>query len=248
MRDRTAAHTRWDESARYNRRRTLPTLDTIDLGRPRLRMRNPIMAGYLEGITQALYDIYFVAVATVLPKLVLFSVPQGQNYNFGGIAAFAKSFAHTNLILAGVLEAPNKHIVRAISVFTHGQTTPVDLQVFQIQYFNFNVNRKPYQDMIIGRLPGGGGGFAALAGTFTAPQGWQISANGWPDVRNTYALAYGGVPIEQQQNFNVIVDPTVSQGGAPTSAAAAVSATNPVAGQGIQAWIILDGTLFRAVQ
>lgn len=228
----------------------LPVLETMDLGRPRLRMKNPIMAGYLEGITQALYDVYALALNTAAVKLTLFSVPQGQTYNFGGVTSFSKSPAHTNLVLAGVLEAPNKHIVRAISVFTQGNTVPADLQNFQTTLVQFFVNRKSYQDTIVGRLPAGGGAFAAIAGTFTAPQGWQVSANGWPDVRNTYSLAYGGVPIEQQQNFSVILDPTVSgvSAAAFTSASSTVSATNPVAGVGIMSWFILDGTLFRAVQ
>ena len=84
----------------------LPTLDVADLGRPRLRMRNPIMSGYLEGITQGIYDVYAVALNTATVKLTLFSVPQGQNYNFGGVTSFTKTAAHTSMLQAGVLEAP----------------------------------------------------------------------------------------------------------------------------------------------
>lgn len=230
----------------------LPVLEAFDLGRPRLRMRNPIMAGYLEGITQAIYDVYAVALATATVKLTLFSVPQGQNYNFGGVTSFTKTAAHTSMLQAGVLEAPKKHIVRAISVMPQGNTVPADLQAFLITHLSFQVNQKSYQEAAIARLPGGGGSFCAgVAGTFTAPQGWQAgTSNGWPDTRNTYSLAYGGVPIEQQQNFAVIIDPTISgvSAAAFTTAAAAVTATNPVAGVGIFALVYLDGTLFRAVQ
>lgn len=233
-------------------RRLLPELQAVDLGRPRLRMRNPIMAGYLEGITQAIYDVYAVALATLTIKLTMFSLPQGQIYNLGGVTAFTKTAAHTSLVQAGQLEAPNKHIVRAISVMPQGNIVPADLQAFLMCFFQFNVNRKSYTDSLIARLPGGGGPYVGgLAGTFTAPQGWQSGgANGEPNCNNTYSLAYGGVPIEQQQNFSAVIDPTISGVGAAafTTAAAAVSATNPVAGTGIFAVVFLDGTLFRAVQ
>jgi hypothetical protein len=228
----------------------LPVLDTVDLGRPRLRVRNPIMAGYLEGITQALYDIYCVAANTATIKLTLFSLQEGSVYNFGGVAAFAKSRAHTNLVQSGMLEAPNKHITRAISVFTQSNMTTGDQSKFGVCSARFFVNQKSYQDTVVARLPGGGGTYAALAGTFTAPQGYAQTANGWPDTRNTYSLAYGGVPIEQQQNFQFVIDPTISGGGsaAPFTTDNTVSATVPVAGTGVNAWVFLDGTLFRAVQ
>ena len=228
----------------------LPQLEASDLGRPRHRVRNPIMAGYLEGITQALYDIYAVAVNTAAIKLTLFAVPQGQNYNLGGVTAFTKTIAHTSQLLAGVLQAPNKHIVRAISVFTQGNVVGNDLHAFQECFFQFNVNGKSYQDSIVGRLPAGGGAFAAMMGTFVATNGYSLTANGWPDTRNTYTLAYGGVPIEQQQQFNCIIDPTISgvSAAAFTTANTVSAPSVPIAGTGIFAHVFLDGTLFRAVQ
>jgi len=229
------------------------------VGRPRLRLSNPIFAGYLEGITQALYDIYFLAVATVAPKLTLFSVQVGGQYNSGGVAAFNKTFDHTNLSQAGMLEAPNKHIIRAVSVYACGVqgTTnanngellhPIDASNFLTTYLQLNINRKPYQDTGIGRLPAGGGLFVSgsNATTAAAGQALQAASNGWPVRDNTYALAYGGIPLEQQQNFNAIIDPTQSNGGAFTSVTAA--AVNGQFGTGISAWVFLDGTLFRAVQ
>ncbi|MBZ5532602.1 MAG: hypothetical protein LAO20_14310 [Acidobacteriia bacterium] len=228
----------------------LPELEGFDLGRPRLRRKNPIMAGYLEGITQALYDIYAVALNTATVKLTLFAVPQGQTYNFGGVAGFVKTPAHTSQILAGVLQAPNKHIVRAISVFTEGNVVGNDLEKYMECFFQFNVNGKSYQDTIVGRLPAGGGAFASMMGTFAATNGYSLTANGWPDARNTYTLAYGGVPIEQQQQFNCVIDPTISNvTAAPFTTANVVAAPGtPIAGTGIYSHVFLDGTLFRAVQ
>lgn len=228
----------------------LPELHASDLGRPRLRMRNPIVAGFLEGITQALYDIYAIALNTATVKLTLFSVPQGQTYNFGGVTAFTKTLAHTSQVLAGVLEAPKKHIVRAISVFTEGNMVGNDLEKFLECFCQFSVNGKSYQDTIVGRLPAGGGAFAAMMGTFTATNGFSLTANGYPDARNTYTLAYGGVPIEQQQNFSVVIDPTISNvtAAAFTTANVVAAPGTPIAGTGIFAHVFLDGTLFRAVQ
>lgn len=207
----------------------MPELDAIELGRPHLRMRNPIMAGYLEGITQALYDVYAVATTTAAPKLTLFAVPQGQAYNFGGVTSFVKTAAHTSMLQAGVLPAPNKAIVRAISVLVQASDSIADLAHFGMVFFQFNVNGKSYQDTVINRVPGGGGSSCSTTGAIS---------NGWPDTRNTYSLAYGGVPIEQQQNFNVIIDPTISEVGATAFQTAAA----------FYSLVFLDGTLFRAVQ
>lgn len=228
----------------------LPEIHAEELGRPHLRHRNPIMGGFLEGITQGLYDIYAVALNTATIKLTLFAVPQGQNYNLGGVTTFVKTAAHTSQILAGVLQAPNKHIVRAISVSTEGNVVGNDLEKFLKCFFQFNVNGKSYQDTLIERLPGGGGPFASMMGTFAATNGYSLTANGWPDTRNTYTLAYGGVPIEQQQNFNCIIDPTISNvtAAAFTTANAVNAPGTPIAGTGIYAHVYLDGTLFRAVQ
>ncbi len=229
---------------------TLPVLQASDLGRPKSRFRNPIMAGYLEGITQALYDIYAVALNTTTIKLTMFAVPQGQSYALGGVTSFVKTPGHTSMIQAGVLEAPKKHIVRAISVYVEGNTVGNDLEKFNECFFQFNVNGKSYQDAIVGRMPAGGGAFAAMMGTFTATNGYILTSNGWPDTRNTYALAYGGVPIEQQQNFNTVIDPTISNVSATafTTANTVSAPTTPIAGVGIFAHVFLDGILFRAVQ
>ena len=229
-----------------------------EVGRPHLRRSNPIYAGGLEGITQQLYDIYFLAAATVAPKLTLFAQPVGQTYNFGGVTAFAKTYNHTNLSQAGMLEAPNKHIIRSFSVYMQGlqgagavtspQLNVIDALNLAATYIQININRKPYQDNIIGRLPSGGGIFASGGNNFVATANFANSSvqNGWPFRDNTYALAYGGIPLEQAQNFNAIIDPTVAAGGAWTSVAAA--GVTGALGNGVSAWVIFDGTLFRAIQ
>src|SRR6185312_9058336 len=79
----------------------LPEILAAELGRPRARFRNPIMAGYLEGITQALYDVYAVAANTATIKLTMFQVPQGNVYNLGGVTSFVKTVGHTSMVQNG---------------------------------------------------------------------------------------------------------------------------------------------------
>jgi len=228
-----------------------------EVGRPHLRTENPIYAGNLEGITQALYDIYAVTSDTALPALTLFQNPAGQTYGFGGLS-FPKTFDHTNLTQAGMLEAPNKHIMRAISFFAMGVPAasggnslihPLDLSQMLSVSFQLNINRKPYQDTICGRVPAGGGihiqGALSIYDQGAATvDGYQSATNGWPVRDNTYALAYGGIPLEQAQNFNVIINPLLSNATLTT-----VSGTvGGIPGEGVFAWAFLDGTLFRAVQ
>jgi len=240
---------------RYASRWHLQERDARDIGRPHLRFRNPLVSGLLEGITQALYDIWRVAVSTAAPKLLLFSVPQGQPYNFGGITSFPKTELHTNLVQAGMLQAPNKHITRAISVMVSGapaaapapQIAPIDLLNFLYStLLNFTVNTKSYCESQVARFPAGGGAFfGGAATTAAATTIGTVGNNGWPSAANTYALMHGGVNIEQQQNFSVIIDPTLESTGAFTTLA---NNATPTVGAGISATIYLDGTLFRAVQ
>ena len=92
------------------------------------------------------------------------------------------------------------------------------------------------------------GGFSSgpTAGTQVLSSG---AGNGWPDVRNTYSLAYGGIPLEQQQNFGAVIDPTKAAGGAWTTISGTSGAgTQNLTGTGLGVWVFLDGTLFRAVQ
>lgn len=236
---------------RYASRWKVEEIEAAELGRPRLRLNNPIVQGYLEGITQPMYDAYLVAAGTVVPKLILFANPVGSQYNSGGIAAFNKTELYTNMSQNAVLPAPNKLIVRAISVFVANTISPIDLNLFLAKVLlQFTVNSKLYCEQQVGRFPAGGGGFGSfvIAQTTAADASYSVVGNGYPTVQNTYTLAYGGVPIEQQQTFSVVIDPTLSFEGAFTPVSATRSGLNEIPGAGIQAIVYLDGTLFRAVQ
>jgi len=240
---------RW--TSRWQPKGGLEKISLAELGHPHARVRNPIVQGYLEGITQPLYDSYLVASSTALPKLILFSVPQGQIYNFGGITAFAKTSLFTNMVQNAVLPAPNKFIVRAISVWIAQNINPLDLNaMLNTVLLSFSVNAKDYCDQIVGRFPAGGGTFGIFQYTqaTAADAAYSLVGNGWPDARNTYTQAYGGVPIEQQQTFAVVLDPTLNNVAAYTTKSSTASGTNEIVGTGVTAYVFLDGTLFRAVQ
>lgn len=219
----------------------LRELDPLEVGRPHFRFRNPVVEGMLELITQPLYDYYEVAVATVVTLQRLFTIQEGGAYTPAGGAAFNKNRIHTNLSQAGMLEAPNKHLTRAIGLFLHPSTTPNDANRFAAQVLlTFLVNRKPYLEVQAGKVPGGGGVFAS-----TTQNNVGSTAFGVPRSDNLYTFdADKAVQIEQQQNFSVVLDPTQIQAGAFTTD---IAAANP-AGVGIRAFVHLEGDLARAVQ
>jgi hypothetical protein len=233
-------------------RRRFHRISAFELGRPKARLGNP-NTGIPEVIVQPLYDIYFVAVGTPFPLLTLFTVPVGQNYNFGGVASFAKNFGHTNLVQAGMLESSYTFVVRALSIYvqavqgsTHPMLHPEDLVNFLSTYMQFNINRKPYFDGIGAWIPSGGGAFMSGFGSLTAPAASFNSMNGLPQSRNVYPIP-GGQFINPQETFNVIINPTINAGGTPSTL---VLAGNPagVPASGLGAWWRLDGTLIRVAQ
>jgi hypothetical protein len=216
-------------------------LDEHEVGRPHFRLRNPIVEGVLEIITQPLYDYYEVALNTAVTAQRCFSIPIGSPYTPAGGAVLTKNRFHTNLKQAGMLSAPDKHLVRAVALAVCGDITPRDLNQFLGRtLLTFWVNDKRYLEQHAGKLPGGGGGVA-----FSTQTNIGVVGNGEPNARNLFTFDEDkAVQIEQQQAIAVDIDPTLPQGGAfVTDAAAAIPA-----GTGIRAHIYLEGDLARAVQ
>jgi hypothetical protein len=244
------------------RRGRLEKIFAHELGRPHARLGNP-NTGIPEVVVQPIFDIYAVAVATAMGALSLFSVVQGQTYNFNGIAAFVKGPGHTTMVQPGMLESSYTFIVRALSVTvaggptaggTAGTTSPMahpwDVSNFIYSFFQFTINRKSYFDGIGAWLPCGGGPFISGAATYTAPAGQVTATNGWPETDNVYAIP-GGQYINPQELFGFIINPTLNALGAPTSVAAAgvnVGGATAQPGTGLMAWVRLDGTLIRVAQ
>ena len=236
-----------------------PTVDVHELGRPHHRFRNPVVTGGLEGLRQALYDTYRVAVSTAAPTVPLFQQPIGQAYNFGGVTPFQKTIIHTNMKNAGVLQSPNKALIRAIKIRIVGLpgavaapqyfpfAAPIDvMNLMYATYAEFDVNDKAYFQGECAELPQGGGLFGFPANTTAATTTVVSEANnGWPDTRNMWGTVYDGISIEQTQSFQFVLDPSKEAGGAFSTLA---NNALPLAGTGLNVKVELDGILFRSIQ
>lgn len=240
-------------------------IEESEVGRPRLLplRKNPIIAGQLEYLIQPIYDFYGVAVATAVTKQSLFGQPITASYTPSGGAAFNKTVYHTNLVQPGMLDAPKKFLVKAISVVIRSDASPQDTVSFIGQtLLQLVISGKDYWTGLVSKCPAGAGGFSQAYGTQTLAAGGttaNVSANGWPTLQNVNTIVddmpqVPGLPpmdpilgqlIEQQQNFFVTLDPTITGSAAFTTIAAA-PATQMV-GTGLNVHTYLEGVLMRAV-
>jgi hypothetical protein len=230
-------------------RRRLSKITSFELGRPKARLGNP-NTGIPEFLVQPVYDIYFAAAGQALALLTLFSLQQNAVYNFMGVTGFAKTFDHTNLVQAGMLDSSYSFIIRGLSVdisplqgAAHPYLNHEDAINFLNSFVELDVNRKPYFQGKSMWLPGGGGPVFGGFGTLTAASAAATTTNGVAYAKNIYSLP-GGIAINPQENFAFIINPTLSAGGAPTLlATVAPSAGIPAAG--LSVWVRLDGTFIR---
>lgn len=220
----------------------LPKLMEHEIGRPHFRAHNPIVQGMGEAIVQPSYDYYRVVQGAVTTRQLLFTIPQGGQYTPAGGTAFNKTAYHTDLTQSGVLAAPNKLLVRALCGWWNNSIFPLDATLFADNAMVFfQVNSKPYLTINFGKLPAGGGVF--VTGSLTGVNGTN---NGYPDAANLYTVTEGeilGVQIEQQQNFGVTLDPTITETGVGFTAA-----TTANGGKDVIVKMYLEGVLLRAVQ
>jgi hypothetical protein len=234
------------------RRPSFTKVSAHELTRPRARLGNP-NTGIPEVAVLPIFDIYGVAPGSAMGKLTLFTVPQGQNFNFNGVTSFIKGQAHTNLVQAGMLESSYTYVVRALSIYcqavqgnAHPLLHPEDAINYLSSFNQFNINRKWYFEGIGAWIPGGAGIFGYGFGTLTAPVALQNAVNGLPFSQNIYEIP-GGQFINPQETFNWVIDPTQNAGGTPSALAAAGFPTG-VPAAGLFAWHRLDGTLIRVAQ
>lgn len=253
-------------SSRYEKRYAhLPVMEEKEIGRPKYVgfRKNPIVAGQLEYLVQPIYDFYGVAVANVVTKQQLFATAIGSAYTPTGGAAFNKTLYHTNLVQNGMLDAPKKFLVKAPATVLRSDTASVDLNAFiGTTLFQLFISGKDYWTSLVSKTPAGAGGFFAGFSTQTLAAGGTVSAtssNGWPSAENFQNLTDPmpqipgldpmepilGQLIEQNQNFAVILDPTITGVVAFTTAAAAPATQLP--GAGINAHVYLEGILARAI-
>jgi hypothetical protein len=232
-----------------------------EVGRPKLRnlRTNPIVAGQLEYLVQPIYDFYGVAVATAVTKQQLFSQPIGAAYTPSGGAAFVKTLYHTNLVQPGMLDAPKKMLVKAVALVLRSDVGPQDLNSFiGLTLVQLNISGKDYWTSLASKCPAGAGGFWTGVSPTAATLGTSGS-NGWPSAQNVATITDPmpqipgldamepilGQLIEQNQNFGVVLDPTISGAAAFTTLAAAPATIFP--GTGINAHVYLEGVLARAI-
>jgi len=240
-------------------------IEEREVGQPRLHQlrKNPIIAGQLEYLVQPIFDFYGVAVATAVTKQSLFAQPIGASYTPAGGAAFVKTLYHTNLVQPGMLDAPKKMLVKAISVIVRSDVSPQDLASFVgLTLAQLQISGKDYYTGLVSKCPAGAGAFGFYMSTQTLAAGGttaNLGANGYPHALNVNTIVddmpqVPGLPamdpilgqlIEQQQNFFVTLDPTITGAAAFTTLAAAP--TTQFVGTGLNVHTYLEGVLMRAV-
>lgn len=236
-----------------------------EVGRPRLHSlrNNPIVAGQLEYLVQPIYDFYGVAVATIVTKQDLFSQPKGANYTPAGGVNFVKTLYHTNLVQPGMLDAPKKMLIKAVAIVLRSDVAASDCNSFiGTTLAQLTISGKDYWTSLVSKCPAGAGSFSFGMSTQTLAAGgtWSGSnSNGWPSAQNVATITdpmpqIPGLPtmepilgqlVEQNQNFALTLDPTITGAAAFTTLAAA-PATQYV-GTGINAHAYLEGVLARAI-
>ena len=239
---------------RKQRFAALPRIEAHEVGRPRFRVGNPIVAGAGDFEVQPIYDYYGVAAATATGAQRMFQVSQGQNHVLGGLNII-KTALHTSMTTAGgVLPNPERILVRCVCVFLDNRMNQVDVSRFINEtLLTLTIGQKQYLQAGLFNFPAGGG--AWLQSTNNAA---GIAGNGRPSSQEGYKLmapagpgypGVDGIEIAQGQNFAVVLDPTLATqfqalGTGFTTAAAGATP----AGIGVHAEVYLHGTKLIAVQ
>lgn len=241
----------------------LQEISAHEIGRPHFRLRNPLASNLGDFIVQPEWDYYGVAVSTACVAQTLFQVPQGNPFTITGGATFTKTLQTTSMVQAGQLQAPERLLVRGITVYLDNLTQQADLAKFLSQtLLNFFVSTKSFLALgLVGKLPAGGGAWAQQFGATAATTIIGVTGNGMPSEHQGFQLTapgvgsgdpastfpqVDGVLIAQQQAFKVVLDPTQAAHIAAAGFTTAANNTVPV-GIGVNAFVYLEGTKARAV-
>lgn len=183
----------------------------------------PLMEGYLEEVSDSLYDTVTITPARS-HRYMLFHTPVGQN---------AKTWADTNMVIAGCLPAPNKFICERIRMEvlngsqqdrdSFGRNWIAELVIGFKPYWRGPTSSLLLEDWLNKALKEIGDGDAT-----PLPEIWQRNLlNGYLSLGRTK------VKIETQEAFYVSLSPQQE----PFTLSSDFSVR-----------VFLDGTLFRAVQ
>ena len=243
----------------------LRRMDEREVCRPhsRLRLKN-LIAGSLDARVQPLYDFFSVAKNTAVRNEVLFQIGQGGAYTGAGGTALNKTVYHTNLPSpGGSIPAPNKMLVKNVSIMTRPDVHPQDVVAVAGQYVvTFNTLQKVYWQGHAQKLPAGAGvsisgvNNAALATTaevnYSAANGWPTAQNTSPLVMDTPSLQGAqinpilGVLLDTLQPFFVQMDPTQT-GTTVYTTNNDTAANTGFTPNGIIAWAYLEGIQLVAI-
>jgi hypothetical protein len=244
----------------------LEEIPAHEIGRPHFRLHNMLAAGLGDFVVQPEWDYYGVATSTATVLQTLFSIPQGNQFTITGGSTFAKTLQTTSMVQMSQLQAPERMLVRGISVFLDNDMNQADTAQFLSQTIvNFFISTKSFFVInLAAKLPANGGAWAQQFGATAATTIIGVTGNGIPSEHQGFRLTDPGVTgtpgvdqfpevdgilIAQQQAFKVVVDPTqashINAAGVGFTTKAATGVV-PV-GIGVNAWVHLEGQKARAV-
>jgi len=217
----------------------LPVLSGSEIGRPKYRRSNPILENKLYQYRQPIHDFYGATVNVAVVRQILFAIPQGQTFTPTGGAALTKTAWHTSMTQANLLPAPNKLYAKSIALSLLGRTLLADAERFLYDTLvQFNIDSRPFLETHAWKLGGGGGLWAGGSS--------GVVVNGWPSRENQFSFVGElGETIEQQQTFNVLLDPTLVVRANANATFSTATAAN--GGFGIDCFVHLDGLLNRGI-
>lgn len=223
--------------------RRLPEFGLSRLGRPRarVRVRNPIVEGKLYVYRQPQWDVYSNIAGTIAAIQTLFQTPIGQQYTPTGGTAFAKTLYHTSMGVngggAGSFPDPEKFFVMGISLAFRSDITVADsIRFCSDVLVDLQIGGRSFAQQHAFRFGQAGGPYSGTSGIIT---------NGIPvsNPENEFrTFGDQGETIEQRQGFKVVVDPTKV-----IDAAGNTTYTPASSGNGWNAWVFLDGLLYREI-
>jgi hypothetical protein len=184
--------------------------------------------GLTDLITQPLWDTA-TAAAAGQTQLTYFSLPVGQGTT-AFVGAGAKTFADTNMDLAGQLPSGFAFQVNGFRLLFKWDVVIADLQlILNGATFRFVVGQKDFLRVPARSLPSGSGIY--FQGTTAAT---TIGAtSGWPTLANNFGIKGKPLILNATENFAAFL---VWQSGVQ-----AISAIMPIT-------VVLDGYLGRPVQ
>jgi len=215
-------------------------LKSFEIGRPKMRFKNPQIEGKLYLYRQPQFDIALWMVSTLLAKQVLFQITQGQTYDFPGGGSVVKTQWHTSMVQAGQFPNPDVFYAKQISLDFRGDIFELDAQhLVWDSLVTFNISQRPFLQLHAAKLPGAGGLFGFTGTNFT---------NGLPTQDNEFDFSdQNGEVISQGQNFNVVIDPTLVSDASGAGTYTTASDQQEAGGTGVQAKLTLDGLYGRVV-